>query len=936
MTQDDSDTRGVDALQRALALYVEHADATPEQVAALLEAHGDLRPILAPMFDEDSEASTNSAEERIGDYRILRELGRGGMGVVYEAREERLDRRVALKVLPEARTEDADSLVRFHREAAAAARLDHPGIVKIFAHGNVDGAEYIAMEFLPGPSLADAKGTPELSEVGGIVRCIADVADALHHAHEAGILHRDVKPANILLRGVQPVLTDFGIARRHDQPSVTAAGRSPGTPYYMAPEQLHGASAAVDRRADVFSLGVTLYELLTTQRPFRGESTPEVMQQILSAEPTPLQKLRPGMPADLCAVVNKALEKNPAQRYASAADLAADLRAFLAYRPVSVRPPGPVLRLRRWAQREPLQAILAGLVLLAVPGLTAGLGYWWAIQPTLELGARTEAENRRDRLLAEAFLAMETEETERARQAFEVVRAEDPDNAEAIAGLVLLAGRERWTKALQTLDRLDPPGTAPRPLQRLRALLLGSIGDPDAAVALRQKLGPVEGHLEAFVAGLVEMQRGHRGVPGAFEAALRHLDTCVLTAPRPRPVYHFERAHALGHLLRAEPALAAADALQRLWPDMPEARFWAAFAVSESAPKRAIAELRAALQDEDAQPLWWNNLGDYLRADGQLDAAHAAYDKALDLGHEPVETLYKLALVREKQGQLDAAVAGYRRVIEKNPRDFEAWSAIARLHLDRRRWDQAGEAIDKAMRIAPHDARVRRLLGELQLSRGERDRAVVNLRRSLTIAPSSGAAFHLGRALSSQGKAREAMDAYRQALELDPENAEACNNLANLHKRQREPRAAEAGFRRALEIDPKLENAYANLWGLLNDEARREELFAHCERWRSELPDSAKAWSKSAFTTLWLGPGSRAENARQARPLAEKAIVLAQGRLPVAMHDAAWVLHYAGATPEALTVLRQALQRAQQLGPRYRGATGAITKAIRQLSSQAP
>ena len=290
----------------------------------------------------------------IGDFNILREIGRGGMGVVYESVQTSLNRTVALKVLTAHLTLRPEAIKRFKREASATARLHHPGIVKIFTVGDDKGNHFFAMEFVEGAPLN--KVIEHLRKYPGKCRIrlfedaiseelhlksfgknpntnisyqsksfvdtachlIAQVAEALNHAHQSGIIHRDVKPSNILVRkDGTTVLTDFGLAREEGLPSITRTGDFTGTPYYISPEQAKGEKVNVDHRSDIYSLGVTLYELLTLKRPIAGKFTQEVLLRIDSEEPVSPKKWNRSIPTDLETVVLKALEKIPENRYQS-------------------------------------------------------------------------------------------------------------------------------------------------------------------------------------------------------------------------------------------------------------------------------------------------------------------------------------------------------------------------------------------------------------------------------------------------------------------------------------------------------------------------------------------------------------------------------------------------------------------------------------------
>jgi WD40 repeat protein/tetratricopeptide (TPR) repeat protein len=319
-----------------------------------------LKPQQSPVVDERLVTA-------IPGYEFLSELGRGGMGVVYKARQIRLDRAVALKMVLAGGHATAGELARFRSEAEAVAKLQHPNIVQVFDTGEHDGRPYYSLEFCPGGSLADRlDGTPW--EAPRAAALMATLARAMDAAHGAGVVHRDLKPANILLAADgAPKVTDFGLAKRLDRNAgQTNSGAILGTPSYMAPEQADGATKTVGPAADVYALGAILYELLTGRPPFKAATPLKTVLQVVRDEPVPPGRLNAHVPRDLETVALKCLQKDPAKRYATAAALADDLRRFGAGEPILARPVGAVERGWRWCRRRPAVAgSLAAAGLLA-------------------------------------------------------------------------------------------------------------------------------------------------------------------------------------------------------------------------------------------------------------------------------------------------------------------------------------------------------------------------------------------------------------------------------------------------------------------------------------------------------------------------------------------------------------------------------------------
>ncbi|MCK6459739.1 MAG: serine/threonine protein kinase, partial [Planctomycetes bacterium] len=315
------------------------AGASFERLARLLEAESS--------FDEALKEEEGDLPRPFGSYTLLREIGRGAAGIVYEAR--RGDRTVALKVLRQGFDESPDAVARFRREAGACARVRHDHIVEILDAGEAEGRPYYAMTLHEGRSLSALARSDALPEPLELARRLAKVADALHTIHSEGIVHRDVKPANIMADAKgRMVLADFGLARSAGAATLTRTGEALGTPLFMSPEQLLGDRARVDGRTDVYGLGATLYDLLAGRPLFDARDWPELVRAILEERPKPLHEVAPGIPVELSRIVMKALEKQPEDRYADAAAMRDDLLAFADGRAVAGRPvSGMRLRLRR-------------------------------------------------------------------------------------------------------------------------------------------------------------------------------------------------------------------------------------------------------------------------------------------------------------------------------------------------------------------------------------------------------------------------------------------------------------------------------------------------------------------------------------------------------------------------------------------------------------
>ncbi|MBI3463022.1 MAG: protein kinase [Planctomycetes bacterium] len=348
---------------------------------------------------DDSTRSVFPDTRIVGQFELVYELGHGGFGTVWLARDLELDRVVAVKI-PHPHRMEGDGAKLFFREARAAAHLQHPNIVSVHEIGNDNGQVYLVSEFIRGVTLGEWLTTHSPSFEDSTRLCIT-VAEALHYAHEAGIIHRDLKPGNILLdHNMQPRISDFGLAKREGgEPTITADGYILGTPAYMSPEQASGFAHHATRQSDVFSLGVILFEMLTSVKPFRGSAS-VIIHKVIHEDVPPLRSLNKSIPIDLEAVCIKCLEKHPSSRYETMADLAADLKRFLAGEPVRARRVTRLNRGWRWCKRKPLISTLSALlVFVFLTGLASTTYLWRLAESSAEdaLAALGEADlSRRD------------------------------------------------------------------------------------------------------------------------------------------------------------------------------------------------------------------------------------------------------------------------------------------------------------------------------------------------------------------------------------------------------------------------------------------------------------------------------------------------------------------------------------------------------------
>jgi serine/threonine-protein kinase len=802
----------------------------------------DVRPGRATAVGAETSAAGAGSWRRLGEYRLVREIGRGGMGVVYEAEQESLGRRVALKVLPPGALGDARHVERFQREARAAARLHHTNIVPVFAVGEEDGTHYYAMQYIEGRPLDDVlaelrrlraeaapgagrpaaefptnqgipAGGPSSAEVArslwqghyrpvsrpdgagvaeadaagrpGQARGSADartssaptlladpqrpyaksvahlgvqVAEALEYAAGQGVLHRDVKPSNLLLDVWGTAwLTDFGLAKAAGAPDLTRPGDLLGTLCYLAPERFKGRA---DVRSDVYSLGLTLYELLALRPAFEGHDQAELVQHVTTAEAPRLDRLNPQLPRDLVTVVHKAMAKEPADRYQTAGALAEDLRRFLDDRTIVARRLSLPEQAWRLCRRNPsTAALLAGSLLLVMA--LAGGGLWLLVQQA------------------------------QRRQAVEADLRE-------VAGL---QDQARWAEARATLDRAEArlggggPGDLRRRLDRARHGLdlgvrlddirlrrvssvevdsnnaqadrdyagafrgagLGKVHDDPDAVAARVKASPVHGALVAALDDWAVSVTDRDRRRWLFEVARRADPDPGGWRDRARDPLAWEDREALAELTAAvpvaEPSVPLMVALgQRL----------------QAAGGDATGFLRRVQREHPAD--FWANLAlaNVLKYRGPGEAI-AYYRVALAIRPGAAPAYYNLADVLKFQNWLDEAVDYYRRALQLAPRDAQAQTGLSNLLRDMGRLDEAIDYFQQAVRSDPRNA---------------------------------PAHLTLGNALKDGGRLDEALDHYQQAVALDPKNPEPRTGLRSVLMRQGRGEEARAAWQKDLEADP--------------------------------------------------------------------------------------------------------------------------------------
>jgi tRNA A-37 threonylcarbamoyl transferase component Bud32 len=493
-----------DPLDGVIAGYLQQVETgvVPDR-DALLARHPDLAERLRIFFTDSDRLDRQAADFRLssdpnrradatgqlgetsrvryfGDYELLEEIARGGMGVVYKARQTSLNRIVALKMILSGELATPRDVARFRVEAEAAASLDHPHIVPIYEVGDYKGQQYYAMRFIEGTSLA----RQPRGELRRGACLLATVARAVNFAHQRGILHRDLKPANILLDAMgEPHLTDFGLAKRvQEEGSLYPSGAIVGTPSYMAPEQaaprrgLSGTGGGLTTRADIYSLGAILFDLLTGQPPFRAETPLDTVLQVLEREPARPSSLNPQVDLDLETICLTCLQKEPGKRYASAEALADDLERWLRGEPILARPVGLLGRFTRWCRRNPAVAGLGAGLATALVSITT-ISVTFAIQAREFADVERQAREREEKLKEAAELAKNELETETALSLLGPINPTGAMSEQEVEALWRLAGTNNERVRLRFLEEaIRTESTASRFQSRAQWFVHGAVG----------------------------------------------------------------------------------------------------------------------------------------------------------------------------------------------------------------------------------------------------------------------------------------------------------------------------------------------------------------------------------------------------------------------------------------------------------------------------
>ncbi len=693
-----------------------------------------------------SDPAEVAAGRSFGKYQLVQEIGRGGMGVVYRAWDKTLKRTVALKMLIAGETASDDEEQRLYTEATSNARISHPNILPVFEVGRQDGRLYFTMEFLKGKpfdTLMLEKGV----DLRRGIEILRDVARALDYAHTKQILHRDVKPSNIMLADDGKVyLMDFGLARNiRETGKLTQTGFVMGTPNYMSPEQCRGERETLDGRSDVFGLGSVMYEFLTGRPPFDNESMLDILMAVLQQEPVPPGLMVPDLNEDLETICLKALRKDREMRYPRANALADDLDRWLRGEPIEARPETTLERMKnRFRRRRGLYLTLGGAAIAVAVSLSLGIS---------AMGRSSEAEKERE------ALRLAQERRARAGDHFKKGTA-----SADIAEKCLMTGRtgelgQHWKDAVQALDEA-----------------LREDAEFGEAWSLR---------------GRVRSQMGQR------EAALGDLDEAIRRDPK-NVAARYER----GKVLLA----AAIDMTAGTWGRGQAPRGDAVLKPFQEIAGRALADMEAVIEAKSDPPPWMILHARGARAflNGDPVGALAGLNEAVAKNPFLDDALDLRGFCRLSQGEIPAALTDFEAAVKVNPLNVTAHNHRGVALGSAGRLEEAVESYREALRIHAGFVRARINLGVAFVDLGKPELALAELGRALDADPENLQGLETrGRARLALGQLREAGEDFTRVLEKNPESIAAWIGRAAVRRLQSNQEEALADASKALALDSR-------------------------------------------------------------------------------------------------------------------------------------
>jgi tetratricopeptide (TPR) repeat protein/predicted Ser/Thr protein kinase len=871
----------------------------------------------SPALDPEVETAAASPKNRFGKYVLVRELGAGGMGVVFKAWQSDLRRFVALKFIRG--IEAAEDLERFIREAQLAATLSHPGIAPIYESGEHEGKHFFAMQYVEGQTFDRLLASKEPMPVRKRVEILALAAEAVEYAHERGVIHRDLKPQNIMVDPKGRVFVmDFGLAKSvRTGSSLTGSGFAVGTPSYMAPEQAQADAFRIGPRSDVYALGAILYEIGAGQPPFGGGAALQVLLDVVNRDPVPPRRLNPRFHAELETIALKALEKHPDRRFTSAGEFGADVRRWLAGEPIHARPSGAASRVLRRIWKH--KVLSAGFLAILV-GL--GIGAWALI---FRHGI-VEEENRVRSVRASALPYYQE-----AAAAY--------DEADAIRRNVT-SKPSRYRELLRKVEENTREAVRRDPSYADAHFLLGLTiqrqfvagRDPIASFSRVIELEPT--HVRAY------LERGRARLQGLYE--LYGLDSVSVRTGNRELVFAFKsrdpglealRSATLSDLREAqrlnpkpsEKALLEGAAGLAAWRpgedadlDSTERRLNQAAELAPNDPYPRFLLSRARLLRRDvkgASDLLVQAIGlaphDFsllyegastLTYAGRLKEALEYADRAIQIWPEHYRMHVKHGNILAETGDSELAMRDFEHAIALDPHHPEPYLSAGGLRLDQDRPAEALRLYQDGIKFAPDDVNLLEGRAAALSALGRNEDAEADMDRVLTARTDAESYSNRGVIRSRRGRAREALEDFERALRMEPENANVLFSLGSHLSRQEKDEEALQHFRRSLELGRDHRDTHFAIGDALFHLNRYDEALSHLELALKQGREHADTFLRLGQTLL------RLKRYSEALPFLESA--LKRGRNDAPVHRALGAVFFnLERYPDALPEFQESVRR---------------------------
>ena len=928
------------------------------------------------MQADDSDFAPEISEhnligQTLGDFRILSIIGTGGMGAVFLAHQISLDRDVALKVISDISGARKKSIERFGREAKVLAKISHPNIVPIYEVGQEGPYSYFAMEYVKGISLnkvidavrkasvsQKASGVmskcmaeggicvDEQAEVGGngaeidtdyivnISRIIISIATALDYAHKQGVLHRDVKPSNILIKPDGTAkLVDFGLARTESQQTITMTGEFFGTPSYVSPEQIRKPET-VDCRSDVYSLAATYYECLTLRPPFEGNTVNETLTRVISREAVPPKKYCPRLSTDFNTVLLHALEKLPEDRYQTAAGFAADITNLLEFKSIAAKRPSITTRAYKTLRRNPLKVVTVGICILVIV-LGCFLFCNYKQKRNKEVARKLEA------IAAGYFVSGDYAE---ALRYYKKAIAQYPFNAATYSEIgTCYQQLKQYPKAIEAYKQavvIEPDYTV-----AIGALagIYYSQGRYDDALEMYEKVIKIKPNPQTYrMIGLL------LDITGRCEEAVEAFRNAIKTNPKDAIAYN-DLGTVYFKLNRAKDALKAVEKAIEIDPNYALAYNDLGFFYFNSGKNEKSLELfdKATKLDPQCYQAYCN-LGLAHNALGNYSEAVVAYKRAIELSPKDAIIFNNLGFALERSGHPKEAEDVYKKAIKIDPNCFEAYNNLGLIYSDSNNYREAIQLLNKATEIRPNNAvaicnlgiaykgsgdYVQSIkcyedaiekdpnyaaayseLGDIKDELGYYEEAIEADKKSLDLEPNNKPGWLiLGLGYRKLHQYHNAIGAYEQIIRLDPNNAEAYYWIGDAYYNLKEPNKTLDAYQKAITINPDYGDAYCRLGIIYCELKQYEKAIDVLKKARRTVPEKTAVYVNLGFAYSKLkNYGSAAEAYLEAIEL--------EPNEPFIYDELGYAYYNLGRKKDAIKAFKQA----KEIDPNYVSSYGAL------------